>query len=444
MSIRSLLPISALLLGSALLLFAGGLNALVLPVRGAAEGFTSFSLGLLGTGWAIGYVAGCLRVPVLVAKAGHIRAFSVMAALAAISILASLLMISPWAWIPLRALAGFCFAGAAMIVESWLNERTDAASRGRVFGLYTMVTLAASTAGQMALTLGNPNSDNFFIVGAIFYCLALVPLAITTSATPMPLVSVRLDLKALWRNSPVAVFAVMMVGCSNSAFGALAAVYAGKVGLHLTGIALFASIPVLAGAVSQLPVGIVSDRLDRRSVLAGLATLSLLVDLSFIVLMPETRTMNLVAAAAYGAGIFAMYPVIIAHANDHAEPGAFIQTSGGLLMVFGLGSIVGPLAAGVLMSIAGPLGLFMTSIFAHGLIVFFTIWRMTLRAAPTENKGSFQVSAPGRILTPETALLAAEESEAEAEIGDAEPVQGGPLIELAEMGGDAGDDGRAA
>ncbi len=119
---RRLFPLSALLLGSLFLLIAGGINGLILPIRGLSEGFSAFSLGLLGTGWAAGYVLGCIYTPVLVAGAGHIRVFSVLAATAAIVILLSAMFPSPWVWIPLRGISGFCFAGAAMIVESWLNE----------------------------------------------------------------------------------------------------------------------------------------------------------------------------------------------------------------------------------------------------------------------------------------------------------------------------------
>ncbi|MFN3499610.1 MAG: hypothetical protein ACK40A_14505, partial [Pannonibacter indicus] len=43
--------IAALLLGSGLLLMAGGLHGLLLPVRGLAEGFSDTSLGMLGAGW---------------------------------------------------------------------------------------------------------------------------------------------------------------------------------------------------------------------------------------------------------------------------------------------------------------------------------------------------------------------------------------------------------
>ncbi len=258
--VRQLLPISALLLGSAFLLFAGGINSLILPVRGGAEGFSAVMLGLLGTGWAFGYVSGCVLVPPLVAKVGHIRAFSVMAAFAAIAVMGSLIVIDAWVWIVLRSLSGFCFAGAAMIVESWLNESAEPSNRGRIFGVYTMVNLAATTGGQMVLTLGDPAGFLFFVLPAMFYCLALVPTSISSTKTPAPLVSVRLDIRALWRNSPVAVFAVLMAGVSNSAFGTLAAVYADRIGLALTSIALFSIVPILAGAAAQIPVGVLSDK----------------------------------------------------------------------------------------------------------------------------------------------------------------------------------------
>ena len=415
--LRQILPISTLLLGSAFLLFAGGMNSLILPVRGSEEGFSAILLGLLGTGWAIGYVSGCILSPPLVAKVGHIRAFSVMAAFAAIAILGSLIIINPWVWIVLRSISGFCFAGAAMIVESWMNERAEPSSRGRIFGVYSMVNLIASTGGQLVLTLGDTRGFLFFVLPAMFYCLALVPTAMTSTTTPKPLVSVRLDIKSLWRNSPVAVFAVLMTGVSNSAFGTLSAVYADRIGLLLTSIALFASLPVLAGALAQIPVGVLSDRMDRRKVLLGLAAVAVGADLAFIFLKPEGQILNMALAGIFGAAIFTMYPVIVAHANDHAAPGTYIQTSGGLLLVYGLGGIVGPLIAGYGMSWFGVTGLFMTTNAAHILIILFTLWRIRARGTVADGeKVDFVVSPVARNSTPQTAALTAQgRSEADAQ-----------------------------
>ena len=395
--LKQILPVGALLLGSFFLLFGGGINGLLLPVRGGSEGFSSLSLGLLGTGWALGYVAGCIMTSGIVARVGHVRAFSAMAAIAAVTILASAILVTPWAWIVLRGICGFCFAATAMIVESWLSERSEPSTRGRIFGIYTMVNLGASTAGQMMLTLGDPNGFVFFALGAIFYCLSLVPTAISSTSTPAPLVAVKLNLRKLWINSPVAVFAVFWVGVSNAAFGTLAAVYAQKVGLLLSAVALFTSIPILAGAVMQMPVGIASDKMDRRRVLIGIALLALLADLAFLLLAPQSSVPNFILAALLGGSIYAMYPVIVAHANDHAEPGTAIQISGGLLLIYGIGAILGPLVAGWAMSTVGLRALFLVTGSAHAMVILYTLWRIRKRDAVADvEKSSFQPMNAGR------------------------------------------------
>ena len=407
-----LLPLLALLAGSGFLLFAGGVNSLILPIRGELEGFSAASLGLLGTGWAIGYVLGCLRTPWLVARVGHVRTFGAFCALAAITVLLSLLLLSPWTWIPLRAISGFCFAGAAMVVESWLNERADPSSRGKIFGTYTMINLAGTTAGQMIIVTGDPSGFFFFVLAAIIYCGALLPTALSGSASPAPLVSAKLNLRMLWRNSPVAVVGILMVGISNASFGTLAAVFAARSGLELGAVALFASLPVLAGAVAHIPVGWLSDKYDRRVVLLGITVVALCADAVFLLLAPTGTIALLAASSVFGAAVFAMYPVILAHASDRAAPGSFIQISGGILLVYGIGSIVGPTLAGFAMSNIGASSLFIVTAFAHILMAAFTVFRvLTKEALPEDEKGSFQATPLGRAVTPETANLATEEED---------------------------------
>lgn len=221
-----------------------------------------------------------------------------------------------------------------------------------------------------------------------------------------------LDLGALWRNSPIAVFAVFMVGISNGAFGTLAPVYADRVGLMVTGIALFASMPFLAGALAQIPVGILSDKMDRRIILIGLSLLAICADLAFLIFRPEDRMSNLLLAAIFGSAIYAMYPVIVAHASDHAVDGNFLKISGGLLMTFGVGSIIGPFVAGFAMARFGATALFMTTIAAHALIVLFALLRMRKRAAvAAEDRTEFKIAPMARTSTPETLAMSVEDQE---------------------------------
>ena len=105
-------PILSLLRGTAFLLAASGLHGLLLPLRGQLEGFSTASLGLMGTAWAGGFVAGCFFAPRLVRRAGHVRAFGAFAASGAIVALMTGLIIDEFVWIVLRAFTGFTMAGA--------------------------------------------------------------------------------------------------------------------------------------------------------------------------------------------------------------------------------------------------------------------------------------------------------------------------------------------
>ena len=198
-----------------------------------------------------------------------------------------------------------------------------------------------------------------------------------------------------------------MVGISNATFGTLAAVYAARSGLSITEIALFASIPILAGALAQVPVGILSDRYDRRVVLLGTATIALVADAVFVFSGLSAPWTILAMSAVFGASVFAMYPVIVAHASDHAAPGTFIQVSGGLLLVFGIGSIIGPTIAGFAMTSFGNSSLFAITGTAHLLLVGFAAFRLrTSAAVAQEDKVAFQATPLPRSSTPETAVLA--------------------------------------
>ena len=262
-------PILSLLRGTAFLLAASGLHGLLLPLRGQAEGFSTASLGLIGTAWAGGFVAGCFFAPRLVRRAGHVRAFGAFAASGAIVALLTGLLIDEYVWIVLRAFTGFTMAGAFMVIESWLNEKATNENRGTVFGLYMMVTYASIMAGQMIVAAGDVSSASLFMVAGILFCLSLIPTAVSSAAHPKPLQDVSLDLRGLYANSPVSFVACLLIGVANGAWGTLGAVYGARIGISTAEIALMMSLVVVAGAAMQLPAGALSDLTDRRYVLAG-------------------------------------------------------------------------------------------------------------------------------------------------------------------------------
>lgn len=409
------IKIYSLLIGSALLMFGGGLQGLVISVRGAEEHFSLLALGLIGTGWSVGYVAGSITVPLLVKRVGHIRAYSVMAAIGTITILLNLLLINDVAWILLRALSGYCFAGAAMIVESWLNEVVDNKSRGTIFSVYQAINLASSTLGQLAMAVTGVVGDIPFVVGAISFICALLPTALTSKPQPRPLKSAKLDLLLLYRTSPVAAIAAFSVGMANGTFGTLAPVYGYSLNMDAAGISYLMCLTIILGAASQLPFGRLSDRIDRRKVIVGLSGVAALIGVLLVVLDPHGGWLLYALFGIYGFCAYPLYGIAVAHANDSAKEGDFAKISGGMLLIMGCGLAIGPAIAPTLMNDIKPVAMFIVTAAFHGALAISTLLRLWARPTRRLMRGRFRPIWSDKGQTPETVTLDPRADEAQAQ-----------------------------
>lgn len=401
----SLIKIYSLLIGSALLMFGGGLQGLVLSVRGAEEHFSLLALGLIGTGWSVGFVAGSITVPMIVKRVGHIRAYSVMAALGTITILLNSLWINDVSWIFLRALSGYCFAGAAMIVESWLNEVTDNESRGSIFSVYSAINMSASTAGQLSMSVIGVAGFIPFVVGAIFFICALLPTALTSKPQPRPLQSAKLDVRLLYRTSPVAAIAAFSIGMANGTFGTLAPVYGYAQHLDAANISYLMCLAVILGAASQIPFGRLSDRIDRRKVIAGLSGVAAIAASVLVIFNPDAGWVLYVLFGIYGFVAYPLYGIAVAHANDSANEGDFGRVSGGMLLIMGVGLAIGPAIAPMLMTYFHPVGLFIVTATFHGALAISTLLRLRVRPERRRLRDRFRPIFTLKSQTPETVGL---------------------------------------
>ena len=377
-----LAPVAALLVGVTLLMLGNGLFLTLVPLRADLEGFGAAWIGAIGAAYSVGFVAGCYLVPPLVARVGHIRVYAAIAALGAIVPLLHLLALHPAAWILFRMIIGVCISGLYMVIESWLNGAATRRNRGTVFSAYVAIHLAAVTAGQYLLLLDSPSGSKLFSLATILFALAVIPVCLTRSPSPPLPVKARPDLAKLWRNSQVSVVGCFTNGMANGAVWSLAAVYAKGLGLSLTGIAVFISVAIVGGAAVQYPLGRLSDRLpDRRWLIAAVCAVAAVAGL---VLLSAAGLPVLVVYAAnflFGAAAFSIYGFAVAHANDHAEPEDFVEISAGLLVIFGVGAIAGPLVASALMELFGSGFLFLFTAILHGAVALWTFGRTKRRRA---------------------------------------------------------------
>jgi len=403
---QNLISVLALLTGTLFVFLGNGLHSLLLPMRGTAEGYSETVLGFFGTSWAAGFVLGCIFARRLVKRMGHVRAFSGFISLCAITALLTGIFVHPTFWLLSRASTGFAAAAVAMIIESWLNERASNESRGMIFSLYISITLIGIVCGQMAVAFVDYHTPILFMIAGIAYCIAMLPTLISTAQAPKPLNEISLDLAALYRNSPVSFVGILLVGIANGAWGTLGAVFGAKAGLSAGDIALMMTITIFAGAAMQLPAGRMSDRMDRRYVLAILSGIAFLAGAQMFLLEPINNLTVLILVGVYGATANSLYPIAVAHANDFAKPSQFLNVSGGLLLLYGIGTVIGPSLGGPIMQQFGPYALFGVTATAHILITAHAIIRSRLRAPiPVGERDSYSSVSSGTTTTPESLAL---------------------------------------
>ncbi len=122
--LRTVSALTALLVAVLLLNSGNGLQFTLLSVRANIEQFSTPLIGAMMAGYYAGFIGGCRIVPGFIKSVGHIRTFVALASIASASALAHALFVDVIFWTALRAVSGFCFAGMAMVLESWINERS--------------------------------------------------------------------------------------------------------------------------------------------------------------------------------------------------------------------------------------------------------------------------------------------------------------------------------
>ena len=143
----------ALLLGIALIMLGNGLQGTLLGVRATLEGFGTGITGLVMTGYFVGFLAGSVMVPRLLANVGHIRVFAALASLASGAALLHIVFVTPLTWGLIRVMTGFCFAGLYVVAESWINDAATNRTRGQLLSVYMIMVMGGMAAGQLLMNL---------------------------------------------------------------------------------------------------------------------------------------------------------------------------------------------------------------------------------------------------------------------------------------------------
>ena len=401
----------ALFTGYGIIMIAFGFQGNLLGVRSVIEDFSLLATGILMSAYFIGYFIGANIVPNLVARVGHVRVFAAFASMASLSILVHAVVVNPLVWSIARFLTGMSMVSIFIVTESWLNDRANNRSRGKLLSVYMFVTFGSIALGALLLNFSSPIKFEPFILISLLLSIALIPILLTKRKAPRFKKIIPMKIKELYKISPMGVVVSFCNGLIHSAIFSLTAVYAIKMGFSIFEISLLIFLITIAGAIFQWPVGFISDKMDRRKVIVyssiisaffaflAIASFGTAAEVMYLSIDWETnKTMFFIFVTIFAGFSLPIYAINIAHTNDYIPKEKFVAAGGGLQLVMGLGAIGGPITCVIFMDNFGPSGFFIFLIILQIVISVFGFYRMSVR--PTEENPDSTFTPLPRNITP--------------------------------------------
>ncbi len=387
-------PVAPVLLGVVFMEAALGALSPLIGLQLVRRAVPTELIGIVTSAYFVGFLLGTLTAARVIDRVGHIRAFSVFAAIAANATLLHVVFGHPIAWIGFRGVTGYALAGLFVIAESWLNDKASVETRGRIFAAYTAISWAASGIGPLALNLDDPQGTLLFSLITIVLATALIPMALTKVGNPEIHQRSHLSIRRLYGISPLGVFACFGSGLVNTALYGLLPVYTEAAGYTASQLSIVLSVSVISALAIQFPIGWASDHFGRRPVMLAicLAAASFCVGIllvggeSFPALLGLTFLLTSMTSTLYALGV--------GQTSDYISKRDFVAASSGLLFAWGVGASIGPTAAAAFMSPLGARGLFVFLAAALGAIACFILIRMAIRRALSAREQGNFVAVP--------------------------------------------------
>ena len=384
------IDVPALLLSTLMLALGNGLLLTLVPVRVELDGGSTSFAALLATAYFAGLIAGSLRCFTLVRAVGPIRTFAGLASVLAATALVLPMTSHPVVWIASRAVGGFCVAGLFVVVESWLNTTAAPGRRGTLLATYMVVLYVSIAAGQLLLLSYSPDGPELFSLAAILLGCSLVPLSLSRVADPHTARPEIIGLGRLWAVAPLGLVGCFASGLLIGPLFGLAPIWAMQPEQSAVGVSGIMTAAILGGLVLQVPVGWVSDRVDRRWVLAAVLMALGACALTLGLAGKLPAPLLLLGSVCVGGLVFLVYPLSLALTNDRLAPRQMVAAAGSLMLTYAVGAALSPMGIGMLMDRFGAWILFPAVGSLALLAGGYTLVRIrTAESVPLEEQGSF-------------------------------------------------------
>lgn len=364
--IRSLIaPFTSL----ALMMMASGLFNTFVSVRLEIEGFKTEEIGIVISSLYLGFLLGSIWTDRLISKMGHIPSFIFFGVAIAILVLLQIFWIDPWYWSILRLFGGYCMAGIFIVMESWLLLQSGNEARGTVFAFYLIIAYGGLSLGQFLIDLSPPEGMWPFFITSGLLLISIIPIAMGKVSAPKIKEAKRLSVFKLFKISPLGLIGTIFSGILLAGIYGLVPVYAKEVGMSISDIGTFMAVLIFGGLCLQWPLGYWADKTNRKRVLMVAAFFTALLSVA-IAFLDHSIPLSLLFLLtwAFGGFAFTLYPLSIGHACEHLKDEQIVAATGGFVLSYGFGAIVGPLLAPIAMELLGDAGLFYFFATTSGII----------------------------------------------------------------------------
>ncbi len=382
-----------LFLGILFIGLGNGLQGTLSSWRADFEGFSVLTTGLVMSGYFIGQLASSILSPKQIKKTGQIRTYAAYASIASTAILIQILFIEPPVWFVARFLSGFCIAGIMIIVEGWLNSISSNENRGQIFSIHMIVVWGGLALAQGLFAVDDPTGVSLFLLASILLSISLIPILLTEIKAPEMDVQESLGLRALWKASPSGVATIGLSGLASAGFFGVGTIYAVKAGLSVSETALFMTLFIGFGALSQWPLGWLSDKIDRRKVI--MFCCATVICICMVLASFEFTSITLVILSALvGAFTLPLYSLGVAQSNDRLKPKQMISASGTIVLVFSVFAALGPFTMSYFLELFEMFGFMIYMGIVHLVIAVTVLIMMMINQNVNESEQTdFQVMA---------------------------------------------------
>lgn len=351
--IRSLAPP---LLTLFFMMLSSGLFNIFVSIKLEIEGTSPELIGIVIASLHLGVLIGSLQMGRWISKVGHIRALLLLAVVLTGLVLLQSIWMDPWYWSCLRIIGGICSAGVLIVIESWLLMQTPPNMRSSILSVYLAVLYASLALGQLFINVSDPNGFSPYFYTTLFLVLSILPILMKKIEEPKIEESVRLNVKELFRMSPLGFIGGVISGMLTAVVYGLLPVYAREVGMSLSQIGTFMAILIFGGFSLQWPISRWADKGDRRKVLHTISFIT--AALGFSIAYVEQTWLIFGLGFLFGGFSFTLYPLSMAYACEKVKESQIVAVTGGFVLSYGGGSILGPLLAPISMSYFGSHGVF--------------------------------------------------------------------------------------